>query len=338
MPSERAASVWPFGESSAEAFVHTAVARTLGTLASGNVACRLIHARGVGSVYGAVADFTLDCLGHTVLLTRFRDEDTLADALSEALRRALAGSSGGDATLNSEEARGPALVVQRRNVRGAPAQWLSGEPRTHELVTEAGLCFEVRPGHQQNPGLFLDMAPGRALLRERCAGERILNLFAYTCSLSVAALAGGASHVVNVDMVRGVLNAGRRNHDLNHIPPRDVSYLAHDVLKSWGKLKRLGPFDGVILDPPSDQGRSFAVERDFDKLVRRLPELVRPGGWALTCINSPRLGWDFVDEAMAANAPEFSCELCLVPPAAFLVDEPAQRLKAAFWRREEAPL
>lgn len=310
------------------------VARVRDLRVMGDVATRVVHARGVGAAFGHPADFTLDCFGQTVLLTRFRDDDPLAEALADALEAdALAASE----VEPPEATSGPALVLQRRDLRGAPAEWRVGEPRAAELVREGALRFEVRPGHQQNPGLFLDMAPGRALLTERSKGARILNLFAYTCSLSVAALAGGAEHVVNVDMVRGVLNVGRRNHELNGMHPRDVSYLAHDVLKSWGKLKRLGPFDGVILDPPTDQGRSFLVTRDFGKLVRRLPELVRPGGWALTCINSPQLGRDFVQDAMGEGAPDFACELEIVPPQAFHIDEPEARLKAAFWRRAEAP-
>ena len=94
------------------------------------------------------------------------------------------------------------------------------------------------------------MRHGRRLIREIGRGKRVLNLFAYTCSLSVAALAGGASRVVNLDLSKTALRTGRQNHITNQIDPRKAVFLPFDVMKSFGRLKREGPFDLVIVDPP----------------------------------------------------------------------------------------
>ncbi len=139
-----------------------------------------------------------------------------------------------------------------------------------------GLSFRLRLGEAQNIGFFPDMAEGRKLVRERAADKRVLNLFAYSCSFSVAALAGGATQVVNLDMNRGALELGKLNHRINDIDLRQASFLPLEFFRSLSKLRKLGPFDLVICDPPASQGKSFTAEHHWPKLVRTLPELVSP--------------------------------------------------------------
>ena len=96
------------------------------------------------------------------------------------------------------------IVLQNRFERGAPAQTIYGEAAGPVVANEGSLRFEVHPGTQQNTGLFLDMRCLRDWLLKNSLDSNVLNLFAYTCSLSVAALAGGARSVTNVDMrIRG---------------------------------------------------------------------------------------------------------------------------------------
>ncbi len=147
------------------------------------------------------------------------------------------------------------------------------------------------------------MAFGRKLVRERSAGKKVLNLFAYSCGFSVAALAGGASQVVNLDMNRGALELGKLNHRLNDIELRRASFLPLELFRSLGRLRKLGPFDLVICDPPASQGKSFTAELHWPKLVRSLPALTAPGGEVLACLNSPRHGPDYLDGLFAAHIP-----------------------------------
>lgn len=69
------------------------------------------------------------------------------------------------------------------------------------------------------------------------AQRKVLNLFAYTCAFSVAALKGGADEVVNMDMSKGALAIGKQNHLLNGLTA-GARFLGHDIFKSWGKLKK----------------------------------------------------------------------------------------------------
>ena len=67
-------------------------------------------------------------------------------------------------------------------------------------VSESGLQFIVNLSDYLDTGLFLDHRLTRQMVREQCAGKKVLNLFAYTGSFSVYAAEGGASYVETVDL------------------------------------------------------------------------------------------------------------------------------------------
>ena len=173
----------------------------------------------------------------------------------------------------------------------------------------------------------------RRWVREQAEGRRVLNLFAYTCGFSVAAIAGGAERVVNLDMAKAALSRGRDNHRLNGHDLGRVSFLGHDLFKSWGKLKKDGPFDLVIIDPPSFQKGSFALSKDYQKILRRLPELLADGGTVLACVNDPGVGPDFLIEGMAAEAPGLRFLERLDNPPEFADIHPDSGLKALVFRQ-----
>ena len=182
----------------------------------------------------------------------------------------------------------------------------------------------------QNHGLFLDMACGRQWLRERARDQRVLNLFAYTCAFSVAALQGGAREVVNVDMAAGALALGQNNHQLNGLA--GARFLAHDLFSSWGKVKRMGPYDIVVVDPPSYQKGSFVATKDYARVVRRLPELLAPGGQALLCLNAPELPSQFLLDLVAAEAPGLRFVQRLDNPAVFADVDSERALKVLLFQ------
>ena len=178
----------------------------------------------------------------------------------------------------------------------------------------------------QNHGLFLDMAEGRRWVRAHAQGAKVLNLFAYTCAFSVAALQGGAKEVINLDMAQGALTTGQQNHQLNGIHGR-AKFLAHDLFSSWGKVTRMGPYDLVVAAPPSYQKGSFVATKDWPRLLRRLPDLLKPGGRALLCLNAPEIPEQFLRDQLAAEAQALVIEQRLPNPAAFADVSPDRALK-----------
>ena len=225
-------------------------------------------------------------------------------------------------------------AFQCRHGGRAETRLMSGAVPDPMVVTEAGARFAVHPLRGQNHGLFLDMSEGRRWVQARNLaqpGQKVLNLFAYTCAFSVVALQAGARQVVNLDKSRGALAIGQHNHQLNGLR-HGASFLPHDLFSSWGKLIRGGPYDLVIADPPSHQKGSFMAEKDYPRLMRRLPELLAPGGHALLCLNAPELGPDFVQAQMQAQAPTLHFERRLPNPAVFADVDEKRSLKVMLYR------
>ena len=77
-----------------------------------------------------------------------------------------------------------------------------------------------------------------------------------------------------------------------------------DILKSFSRIRKHGPYDLLICDPPSLQKGSVDIERDYRKIVRRVPRFMVPGGQLLLCLNSPDLGEEFLLETVAAECPD----------------------------------
>lgn len=270
---------------------------------------RLFHGR--GRCWPGLEQLTVDWLQGVVLVSLFKAPD--ADEL-QALKQLLL-------TLSQSsvwQASGAhTLVMQHRYTLNSDTEWLVGEAIDEWTLTEGGLRYRVDLGRKQNNGLFLDMRYGREWVQANAQGKRVLNLFAYTCGFSVAALAGGAQHVVNLDMSRAALSRGRDNHRLNGHDMSQVTFLGHELFKSWGKVKSTGPYDLVIIDPPSFQKGSFLLTKDYQRVVRRLPELLTEDGVVLACMNDPSLGSDFLIDSVTRDAPSLRFEQRLANPPEF---------------------
>ena len=220
------------------------------------------------------------------------------------------------------------LVYQQRYLPNTPYVWVKGEPvGAGDVTARRGHLQFILDFNQQNCGYFLDMEPGRRWLESQSKGARVLNLFAYTCAFSVVALAAGANAVVNVDLSRRSLTTGRENHRLNGHSTANIQFLGVDILKSWGKLKKNGPYDVIIVDPPSFQKGSFVATKDYQKVVRRLPELLAPKGKVLACLNAPEFSADYLKTIFAEQAPSLTFLERLEPSVDFPDKDPDQQLK-----------
>ena len=277
---------------------------------------RFFHGR--GGLHPGNEAWTLDAYPPVWLVTKFGEITPDEQAALTAALQTRQAQVGPDQPLNA--------VLQTRMDGRSETSVLAGSVPEPHLVTEDGAKYRVNLLRGQNHGLFLDMAEGRRWVRAHAQGHKVLNLFAYTCAFSVAALQGGAKEVVNLDMAQSALTTGQQNHQLNGINS-SAKFLAHDLFKSWGKVTRMGPYGLVIADPPSHQKGSFVATKDWPRLLRRLPELLRPGGHALLCLNSPELPEQFLRDLLAVEAPELVIEQRLPNPAAYADVSPDRALK-----------
>lgn len=175
------------------------------------------------------------------------------------------------------------------------------------IVEEMGVKYCIQGRHEgQDPWLFLDMRAGRRRVMQEASGKSVLNLFAYTCGVGIAAAKAGARHVVNVDFSDTNLAIGKSNAQLNDLPIR-VRFVKSDAFPAMRQLAGIGQqqivrgkrmpafpklekhaFDLVFLDPPRYAKSLFGVV----DLVNDYPALFKPAllctteGGTLICCNN----------------------------------------------------
>ncbi len=259
---------------------------------------RLFHGR--GRTFPGYQDLLIDSYGALIWVTLFAErQDEWLLQLCDLLRCIQPATE--------------CIAVQRRDLPKAPIEFLFGTLPIQPQAQEKGLTYLLRPQGGQNIGFFIDMAAGRALVRTLASGKKILNLFAYSCSFSVAALSAGAHQVINVDMNRGALELGRKNHQRNGLDMRSAAFLPLEIFRSMSRLRKLGPFDLIICDPPFSQGKSFTAEIHWPKLVARLGQLLAPEGEVIACLNAPHMSSDNLRDIFAAELPTVREQSCIGP-------------------------
>ncbi len=270
-PENEVARIWSHGEESRApdaAFMRAklrpalALRRTLG-LADGESAYRLLNGEGDGlsglaaDVYGPFAVVTAlsrGLLGHARLLAQCAME-LLAEAglplRGAVLKTRLKGSG------NTPERAKDDLVGE------APPDKL--------IVREQGVPYEVHLRGGINVGLFTDMREHRAGLARFVRGQRVLNTFAYTGALSVAAARAGAAAVTSVDLAAGPLAWARANFALSGLDAAAHRWEVSDVFRFLEAERARGAtHDVVILDPPTVSGARaslWAQKRDYPDLI-----------------------------------------------------------------------
>jgi 23S rRNA (cytosine1962-C5)-methyltransferase len=254
---------------------------------------RLFHGR--GGCYEGWEFLTIDAIDTVLSIAYFSEIDESLEKQLHALFDVLFQTDAYEA-----------VVLQRRYLPKAPSEVIFGSLSERLYARENGILYKLDLLNNQNNGFFADMKVGREFVREHAQGKRVLNLFSYTCAFSVVALKGGASSVVNVDMSKRVLETGRDNHRLNDVEVRGTRYMPYNILKSFSRIKKAGPYDLIVIDPPSFQKGSFAASKDYQKIIRRLDELASDECTVLSCLNSPSLDTQFILDLYKEEAPSFS--------------------------------
>ncbi len=257
-------------------------------------AYRLFH----GSVEGRPG-LTVDRYGDLILVQTFHRPLTANDlAVLEAFyAEALPGlvTVYNDRSQDNSRIANP-LEGERKVAAHAP-----------RLIHELAVAYHFQARHAgQDPWLFLDLRAGRRRVMQEAADKSVLNLFAYTCGVGIAAAKAGARFVVNVDFAESSLKVGKDNARLNDLPirPRFIQSDVFPALRQFAGLgqpevvrrKRLPPFpklepqqfDLVFLDPPRYAKSPFGVV----DLVNDYPALFKPAllstaeGGKLICCNN----------------------------------------------------
>lgn len=156
-------------------------------------------------------------------------------------------------------------------------------------IRENGVWYALDLFLNQDASFYLDTRNLRAWAAANLSGKSVLNTFAYTGSLGVAATAGGARSVVHVDLNRAFLSVAKTSYTLNGFAIRQKDFLSGDFFSRITALKRSNElFDCVFVDPPFfSQTRYGTVDlvTEYHRILNKVRPLVADGG-TLVAINN----------------------------------------------------
>lgn len=264
-------------------------------------AYRLFH----GSVEGHPG-LTVDRYGDLLLIQTFHHP--LEDAQQAAIEAFYGEVLPGLTAVYNDRSRSNSRIGNELPPEQKAAAY---EPReAHEM----GVKYRIQARHDgQDPWLFLDLRAGRRRVMAEAPGKSVLNLFAYTCGVGIAAAKAGAQYVVNVDFAESSLNVGKENARLNDLPirPRFVKSDAFAAMRQLAGIgqpevvrgKRMPPFpkleqrafDLVVLDPPRYAKSLFGVVdlvNDYPALLKLALLCTAENGTLLCCNNVAEVARD----------------------------------------------
>ncbi len=213
----------------------------------------------------------------------------------------------------------PDLVfVKTRKRLGTDEQYeRAGGPGTARVVTEGGLRFRVNLSAYLDTGLFMDHRQTRDMVRSLAAGREVLNLYCYTGSFSVYALAGGAARVTGVDLSNTYLAWALENLRLNGLPEERYASRREDARLFLEQAAAAGRRYGlIVLDPPTFSNSKgmegfLDLNRQWPELTRLCASLLTDDGVLVFSTNSRELRFDpaelpgtLVKDIGAATVPE----------------------------------
>jgi 23S rRNA (cytosine1962-C5)-methyltransferase len=290
-----------------------ALRRALG-LVDGVSAYRLVNGEGDDlpglwtDVYGAYAVISA-ASGGLLPMARLLAEALLAAAGTPALG-----------------VRGVAIKVRGKDPQDRSLKdEVVGERPPPKLVThELGVPYEVHLLGALNVGLFCDMREHRRGMGRFVAGQRVLNTFAYTGALSVAAMRAGATAVTSVDLSSGVLAWARENFRLSGFAADDprLRFEVSDVRRFLERERAAGAtYDTIILDPPTvsaARASQWSMKKDYPDLIALATRLLPPEGGFLWVSANTRKGPSVLQHVRAglaqAGRPGTVLELGGLPP------------------------
>lgn len=182
------------------------------------------------------------------------------------------------------------LLKQRKSTREEERRgiWLLKAEEIHEVV-ENGIRFAIDLRLNQDESFYPDTCLLRSWLKDHSAGMRVLNTFAYTGSLGIAVLAGGAKQVIQTDLNSRFLSLATKSYQLNHFEGSHHT-LALDFFSAMQRFKTANRlFDCVILDPPffsTTSSGQVDLSGDWISLINKARPLVGHEGILVLVNNS----------------------------------------------------
>ena len=227
-------------------------------------------------------DLALDIYGSTLVIHNYADEPTQNQSVIQEITTYLQNSltwlhTGILKNRNSkiqEEKKGTRVFGDKPNRK----------------IKEHGVWYAIDLTMNRDSSFYLDTRQLRKWLIEHMRDRSVLNTFAYTGSLGIAAMAGGASAVIQTDMNRQFLNLAKDSCSLNGFPILKQNFLAQDFFPVIANIKsRKQLFDCVIIDPPffstTSKGK-VDQEKESARLINKVRPLIKDNGYLIAINNA----------------------------------------------------
>jgi 23S rRNA (guanine2445-N2)-methyltransferase / 23S rRNA (guanine2069-N7)-methyltransferase len=164
-------------------------------------------------------------------------------------------------------------------------------------VEESGYKLLVNFEDYLDTGLFLDHRITRSLITAAAKGKSLLNLFAYTGAITVAAAVGGAIRTSSVDMSKTYLRWAQKNMTLNGFLGKEHEFIHADCLEWLARTDHDTKYDLIFLDPPTFSNskrmtRVLDLQKDHVDMIKQAMDLLEDGGELYFSNNARRFKLD----------------------------------------------
>lgn len=204
---------------------------------------------------------------------------------------------------------------------------LSGEEPPAEIsIQEHGIRYlvDIRQGHKT--GFYLDQRDNRVFLSSMSKGVEMLNCFSYTGGFGLAAMAGGAKRVINIDSSAQSLQLAARNAQENGFDSASFSCIEADVFSKLRELyQEKHSFDLIVLDPPKFIDNKQQIDkgaRAYKDINLQAFKLLRPGGLLFTFSCSGLMPTSLFQKVVADAALDAGCEAQIIRQLGQASDHP----------------
>jgi 23S rRNA (cytosine1962-C5)-methyltransferase len=229
-----------------------------------------------------------------------------------------------------------AIVVKTRNSQDPQQKrghLVYGESADRK-IRENGVWYAIDPMLNRDASFYLDTRNVRLWASQRLKEKSVLNTFAYTGSLGVAARAGGAARVVHLELNRRFLNVAKTSYTLNGFPINRADFQTGDF---WPRINRMKAanerFDCVLLDPPIYSATARGVvdlARSYTRLINKVRPLINHDGY-LVAINNALFvsGAAYLKEIESVCADGYLTVEELIPVPPDFIGAPRETLPAS---------
>ena len=236
-------------------------------------------------------DLVIDAYARTLVFYNYADDPRSGDSFVEDALQFL--------TASLKWLRAGIVKIRNGTTQGEKSGVLLFGSSVDRKINEHGVWYALDLTMNRDASFYLDTRNLRKWLLQNMNGKTMLNTFAYTGSLGVAALAGGASRVVQLDHNRRFVNLARDSYALNGFSIHKQDFITADFFPTVGRFKRLkSTFDCVVVDPPffatTSKGKVNQVN-DSARLINKVRPVINDGGNLIAVNNALYIsGRDFM--------------------------------------------